>query len=115
MELSVKENLDFFASINGLKDFPKRKEAINNIIELLQLTDKRNSSIHNLSGGMRQRVSLGCALIHKPKILLLDEPTIGLDPQLRLQFWEYFKNLKKGVNYSNYHPCILMKQSFAQT
>ncbi|MET0039398.1 MAG: ABC transporter ATP-binding protein, partial [Dehalococcoides mccartyi] len=54
--------------------------------------------VMNLSGGMKQRVSLACAIVHNPPVIFLDEPTVGLDPELRCRFWEYFKGLnQKGV------------------
>ena len=62
-------------------------------MELVGLVDRANSVITQLSGGMRQRVSLGASLIHQPDLLLLDEPTVGLDPELRSMFWEHFKEM----------------------
>ncbi len=92
-ELSVTENLDFFASINGIHSGRERRRRISELLEMLELTEKRKAVVDSLSGGMRQRLSLGCALIHQPRILLLDEPTVGLDPELRLSFWARFKAL----------------------
>ena len=92
-ELSVTENLDFFASINGIHSGRERRRRISETLEMLELAEKRKAVVDSLSGGMRQRLSLGCALIHRPRILLLDEPTVGLDPELRLSFWARFKTL----------------------
>ena len=92
-ELSVTENLDFFASINGIHSSRERRRRIDDILQILELGQKRKAVVESLSGGMRQRLSLGCALIHQPRILLLDEPTVGLDPELRLAFWARFKAL----------------------
>jgi ABC-2 type transport system ATP-binding protein len=90
-DLTVRENLDFFGATSGLRDPVERRRRITELLALLELGDKRDQVVGALSGGMKQRVSLGCALLHRPRLLLLDEPTIGLDPRLRLQFWEYFR------------------------
>lgn len=91
--LSVRENLDFFARMLGVSDKTRRAEAIDRAMRLVDLTDRADSVITELSGGMRQRVSLGAALIHEPELLLLDEPTVGLDPELRAMFWQHFKEM----------------------
>ena len=85
--LSVEENVAFFAAINGAESGVKAA------LELVQLYERRGSVVSTLSGGMRQRCSLACALVHRPELLLLDEPTVGIDPQLRVQFWEYFRQM----------------------
>ena len=85
--LSVEENVKFFAAINGAES------GVKEALDLVQLYDRRRSVVSALSGGMRQRCSLACALVHKPELLLLDEPTVGVDPQLRVQFWEAFRRM----------------------
>src|SRR2546426_5053490 len=85
--LSVEENVSFFAAINGAD------EGVKDALELVELYDRRGSGGAPLSGGLRQRCSLACALVHRPELLLLDEPTVGIDPQLRVQFWEYFRRM----------------------
>ena len=88
--LSVEENVEFFAAINGAD------AGVKAALELVQLYDRRGSVVATLSGGMRQRCSLACALVHRPQLLLLDEPTVGIDPQLRVQFWEDFRRMAEG-------------------
>lgn len=94
-ELSVEENLSFFAALSGAHDAKARIERALGTVELL---DRRRSVVGTLSGGMRQRVSLAAALLHDPTLLLLDEPTVGIDPALRRDFWTHFRSLAaKGV------------------
>jgi ABC-2 type transport system ATP-binding protein len=85
--LSVEENVQFFAAINSAEG------GVDDVLKLVELDDRRKSVVATLSGGMRQRCSLACALVHKPHLLLLDEPTVGVDPQLRVQFWEEFRRM----------------------
>src|SRR5712691_4165673 len=86
--LSVEENVQFFAAINGADE-----GGVTEALKLVRLDDRRSSVVPTLSGGMRQRLSLACALVHKPKVLLLADPTVGVDPQLRVQFWEDFRRM----------------------
>jgi len=106
-ELSVEQNIDFFAHVYGMKDGKARSQRVNDIIKVVDLWPKRKTQIVNLSGGMKQRVSLACAIVHQPPLIFLDEPTVGLDPELRVHFWEYFSELtKKG------HTLIISSHTF---
>lgn len=95
-ELSVAQNIDFFARIYGLRDRRERKKRVAEVIELTDLADKARVSVTHLSGGMKQRVSLGCAIVHNPPVLFLDEPTVGLDPELRAHLWENFHRFNEA-------------------
>ncbi len=97
-ELSVRQNVDFFARIYGLKNVKERRARVDELIKLVDLWPKRDISITHLSGGMKQRASLACAIVHHPPLLFLDEPTVGLDPELRAYFWEYFTGLTRSGN-----------------
>jgi ABC-2 type transport system ATP-binding protein len=95
LDLTVKENLAYFATMIGIK----RKElgkTIRQALEAVDLTDKSRSLVSDLSGGQKQRVSLAVALLGSPKIMVLDEPTVGLDPVLRDNLWNLFRKLAAG-------------------
>ena len=94
-ELSIWQNVDFFARIYGLDNKQQRAKRIEEAIRLVDLWPRRHDSVLKLSGGMKQRVSLACAIVHEPPLLFLDEPTVGLDPELRVTFWEHFTALTK--------------------
>src|SRR5471032_1276018 len=84
-DLSIVENLDFVARMYGMKN---RKEAVEKSIEQLGLSGREKQLAGQLSGGWKQRMALAACLLHKPKLLLLDEPTAGVDPKARRDFWE---------------------------
>jgi len=86
-DLTVEENIDFFGGIYGL-DKEKRKERQKYVIEMAGLKGREKSLVNELSGGWKQRLALGCAIIHNPEILFLDEPTSGVDPISRRNFWD---------------------------
>ena len=88
--LSVEENVQFFAAVNGAES------GVTDALKLVELDQRRKSVVTTLSGGMRQRCSLACAIVHRPKLLLLDEPTVGLDPQPRVRFWDSFREMADG-------------------
>lgn len=89
-DMSISENLDFVARIYSVKN---RQEAVRESIERLGLTERRNQLAGELSGGWKQRLALAACMIHRPKLLLLDEPTAGVDPQARREFWEEIHQL----------------------
>jgi ABC-2 type transport system ATP-binding protein len=88
-ELSVGENLGFFARLEGHAD----RASIDEVLDLVELSGRKGTPALQLSGGMRRRLSLACTLVHRPRVLFLDEPTVGVDPALRVQFWTHFRRL----------------------
>jgi len=93
-DLSVKENLRFFADVFGISG-KERKERMAKLLRFSRLEQFQNRRAANLSGGMKQKLALSCALIHSPKLLVLDEPTTGVDPVSRREFWDILKDLKQ--------------------
>ena len=94
MDLTVMENLKFHSNLHGIND----KEFKNRVIEALEqvnLSDRINDKVRSLSGGQKRRIELARSLLHKPKLLLLDEPTVGLDPQSRRDLLDYVIKLKE--------------------
>lgn len=91
-DLSVDENIEFFADIHGVKNYKERRDEL---LKFTRLTDFRKFFAGKLSGGMKQKLALACTLIHKPKIIFLDEPTTGVDPVSRRDFWKILSDLIK--------------------
>ena len=97
LDLTIHGNMMLYGDLFGL---PRSRIAAREeeLLDFVALQKWRDSLVSNLSGGMKHRVSLVCSMIHEPKLLFLDEPTVGVDPELRAAFWEYFDLLrKKGV------------------
>ena len=93
-ELTIRENVSFYARLTGNSSAAR----VNEVIDLVDLADRARDPVSTLSGGMKRRASLACALVHQPALLFLDEPTVGVDPQLRVQFWDHFRVLnEQGV------------------
>ena len=94
-DLSIDENIAFFAEIHGLRDFEARR---NRLLEMTQLTPFRSRLADRLSGGMKQKLALACTLVHEPQFILLDEPTTGVDPVSRREFWKLLSEfLSQGI------------------
>lgn len=96
-DLTVEENLEYFCAMQGYKK-SDRVTVVRRLLESIDMEDKAKAIVGNLSGGQRQRASLAVALIGEPKLLVLDEPTVGLDPVLRDRLWRLFRQLaERGV------------------
>ena len=94
-DLSVDENIAFFAEIHGVRDYAARR---NRLLEMTQLAPFRTRLADRLSGGMKQKLALACTLVHEPQLIILDEPTTGVDPVSRREFWKLlFEFLSQGI------------------
>ncbi len=94
-DLSIDENIAFFAEIHGVRDFRERRDRL---LEITQLTRFRDRLADQLSGGMKQKLALACTLVHEPQVILLDEPTTGVDPVSRREFWKLLSQfLASGI------------------
>lgn len=95
-KLTGKENLLFHAMLYGIEKEEAEKR-IKEVLELVELQDRANTLVEKYSGGMKRRLEIARGLIHRPKVLFLDEPTLGLDAQTRRRIWDYIKNLNKEI------------------
>ncbi|MFX1426233.1 MAG: ABC transporter ATP-binding protein [Promethearchaeota archaeon] len=94
LDLTVEQNLKFFGDLYKIPK-PNIHSRVQEVLELIELTEFKKRLVSKCSGGMQRRCSLAVALLHKPEILILDEPTVGIDPELRIEFWNYFKKISK--------------------
>ncbi|HEY9607453.1 MAG TPA: ABC transporter ATP-binding protein [Allocoleopsis sp.] len=93
-DLSVWENMELHGRLHHIPN-PKRQKLINQWLDYVELADRRDALAKTLSGGMKRRLQIARALLHEPKVLFLDEPTVGLDPQTRRRLWEIIRDLNK--------------------
>jgi ABC-2 type transport system ATP-binding protein len=94
LDLTVRENMEFHARIHRI-DASTRKKRIDDLLEYAELTDCANKMVDTLSGGMKKKAAIVCSLLHEPKLLFLDEPTVGLDAQARRRMWDLIRHLNK--------------------
>jgi len=94
-DLTVDENIDFFSGVYGVRR-DRREERKNYVLRMAGLEQRRDSLTHLLSGGWKQRLALGCAILHEPAVLFLDEPTSGVDPIARRAFWDLIYDLSSA-------------------
>ena len=92
--LSLMQNLNYYASLNGTR--LRRRHRLDEVLELVDLGGRGDTLVRNASGGMQRRLALAATLVHEPELIVLDEPTAGIDPILRARFWEHFRELAAG-------------------
>jgi len=92
--LTARDNLIFHAMVYGIPK-AEREKRMTEVMDMVELTERRNDVVRTFSGGMKRRLEIARGLLHYPKILFLDEPTLGLDPQTRAHIWQYVKSLKE--------------------
>lgn len=93
-ELTAQENMEFHGVLYDIPD-AKRHERVERLLKFVEMWDRRNSLVREFSGGMKRRLEIARGLMHHPKVIFLDEPTIGLDPQTRNHMWSYLRNLNQ--------------------
>jgi ABC-2 type transport system ATP-binding protein len=94
-DLTIDENISFFSEIHGVRNYRDRR---NQLLEITQLTPFRRRRADQLSGGMKQKLALACTLVHEPELIVLDEPTTGVDPISRREFWKLLSELlSRGI------------------
>ncbi len=104
-ELSGRENLEFWGKIAGLSS-KEAKSRASELLEALTLSERAKEAVKKYSGGMKRRINLGCALMHRPRLILLDEPTVGIDPQARANILDFVKELVAdgaGILYTTHY------------
>lgn len=106
--LTGRENLEFHAMMYNIRS-NERKKIIQEVFDVVGLTDKAEILVENYSGGMKRRLEIARGLIHYPKVLFLDEPTLGLDAQTRRSIWEYIRNLNR-----NYGTCVILTTHYME-
>ncbi len=108
--LTGRENLELQARLNHIqKDLVKKR--VDELLELVELSDRQNDSVNTYSGGMRKRLDIASGLLHRPKVLFLDEPTLGLDIQTRYKIWEYIKSIHKEFGMSIFLTTHYMEEA----
>jgi len=108
--LTGRENLELQAKLNHIqKDLVKKR--VDELLELVELSDRQNDSVITYSGGMRKRLDIAGGLLHRPKVLFLDEPTLGLDIQTRYKIWEYIKRIHKEFEMSIFLTTHYMEEA----
>lgn len=109
-ELTALENMEFHAVLYGVAK-PTRRKRIEELLKFVELWDRRNDLVKYFSGGMKRRLEIARGLTHHPKILFLDEPTLGLDPQTRNHIWAYIKNLNQKENMTVFFTTHYMEEA----
>ncbi|MBD3261226.1 MAG: ATP-binding cassette domain-containing protein [Candidatus Altiarchaeales archaeon] len=109
-ELTALENMQFHAAIYGVTQKQAQKR-ISSLLDMVELSSRAGDFVKNFSGGMKRRLEIARGLIHHPKILFLDEPTLGLDPQTRNRMWEHIKRLNESENMTIFFTTHYMNEA----
>jgi ABC-2 type transport system ATP-binding protein len=109
-ELTAWENMEFHGVLYGVKK-KLRRERIDQLLNFVELSERKNDLVKEFSGGMKRRLEIARGLLHHPKILFLDEPTLGLDPQTRNHMWNYLKELNKSEGITVFFSTHYMEEA----